>query len=211
MLLQEIMDEYRASARTEREKVDYSERLVRVFMENDDTQRQYYWKVAPFADWATSQGGSNADTGIDLVGTLSDGSGYVAIQCKFYALNHSIQKPDIDSFISAASIDLFSRLVIADTTLKELGRIDWSQCIRSGTVSLAPKKQLRKNQRDALREVQAGPGKRVLFMVPSLALMSQTVREWKNDSEYVFTAFTACFDLKVGRQGQGKGSHDRDL
>lgn len=255
MLLQDILDEYRASARTEREKGDYFERLVRVFMENDDTQRQYYSKVEPFADWATSQGWSNADTGIDLVGTLSDGSGYAAIQCKFYAPNHSIQKPDIDSFISAASNDLFARLVIADTTLKELGRntretldklskdwnrisvaeleasrIDWSQFIRSGTVSLAPKKQLRDHQRDALREVQAGlqtadrgklimacgtgktftglriaetlagPGKRVLFMVPSLALMSQTVREWKNDSEHPFTAFSACSDTKVGRR-----------
>ncbi|MBO9439663.1 DEAD/DEAH box helicase family protein [Sulfitobacter sp. KE29] len=224
-------------------------------MENDDTQRQYYSKVEPFADWATSQGWSNADTGIDLVGTLSDGSGYAAIQCKFYAPNHSIQKSDIDSFISAASNDLFTRLVIADTTLKELGRntretlgklskdwnrisvaeleasrIDWSQFIRSGTVSLAPKKQLRDHQQDALREVQAGleaadrgklimacgtgktftglriaetlagSGKRVLFMVPSLALMSQTVREWKNDSEDVFTAFSACSDSKVGRR-----------
>lgn len=255
MLLQDILDEYRASARTEREKGDYFERLVRVFMENDDTQRQYYSKVEPFGDWATSQGWSNADTGIDLVGTLSDGSGYAAIQCKFYAPNHSIQKPDIDSFISAASNDLFTRLVIADSTLKELGRnaretldklskdwnrisvaeleasrIDWSRFIRSGTVSLAPKKQLRDHQRDALRKVQAGletadrgklimacgtgktftglriaetlagPGKRVLFMVPSLALMSQTVREWKNDSEDVFTAFSACSDSKVGRR-----------
>ncbi len=255
MLLQDILDEYRASARTEREKGDYFERLIRVFLENDDTQRQYYSKVETFADWAKSQGWSNADTGIDLVGTLSDGAGYAAIQCKFYAPNHSIQKPDIDSFISAASNDLFTRLVIADTTHKELGRntqetldklskdwnrisvaelessrIDWSNFIRSGTVSLAPKKQLRDHQRDALREVQAGlktadrgklimacgtgktftglriaetlagPGKRVLFMVPSLALMSQTVREWKNDSEEVFTAFSACSDTKVGRR-----------
>ncbi|MFW2588136.1 DEAD/DEAH box helicase [Sagittula sp. SSi028] len=255
MLLQDILEEYRASARTEREKGDYFERLIRVFMENDDTQRQYYSKVEPFADWAASRGWSNTDTGIDLVGTLSDGSGFAAIQCKFYAPNQTIQKPDIDSFISASSNDLFTRLVIADTTHKELGRntqetldklskewnrisvaeleasrIDWSQFIRSGTVSLAPKKQLRDHQRDALREVQtgletadrgklimacgtgktftglriaetlAGPGKRVLFMVPSLALMSQTVREWKNDSENPFTAFSACSDTKVGRR-----------
>lgn len=181
MLLQDILNEYRASARTEPEKGDYFERLVRVFLENEDTQRQFYSKVETFADWATSQGWSNADTGIDLVGTLSDRTGYAAIQCKFYARNHSIQKPDIDSFISAASNDLFTRLAIADTTHKELGRntretldklsknwnrisiteleasrIDWSQFIRSGTVSLAPKKQLRDHQRDALREVRDG-------------------------------------------------------
>ncbi|WP_238937081.1 hypothetical protein [Sulfitobacter geojensis] len=36
MLQQDILDEYRASARTEREKGDYFERLVRVFLVNDD-------------------------------------------------------------------------------------------------------------------------------------------------------------------------------
>src|SRR5690606_20139835 len=101
-------------------------------------------------------GWSNIDTGIDLVAKLTDGTGYAAIQCKFYAPNHTIQKPDIDSFISAASNDLFTRLVIADTTRKEFGknaretldklskdwnrigiddleasRIDWSQFIRT--------------------------------------------------------------------------------
>ncbi|QLH15291.1 DEAD/DEAH box helicase [Paracoccus pantotrophus] len=254
MQLQELLDAYRQSARSEREKGDYFERLVRVFLENDDTQKQYYTEIMPFADWAKAQGWRNIDTGIDLVATLADGSGYAAIQCKFYAPNHSIQKPDIDSFISAASNDLFARLIIADTTRKEFGknaketldklskdwnrigineleasRIDWSQFIRTGTISLAPKKQLRDHQRDALQsviegfadadrgklimacgtgktftglriaETIAGKGKRVLFMVPSLALMSQTVREWKNDCQEGFTAFSACSDTKVGR------------
>lgn len=117
MQLQELLNAYRESARSEREKGDYFERLVRVFLENDDTQKQYYSEVVPFADWAKAQGWSKTDTGIDLVATLADGSGYAAIQCKFYAPNHSIQKPDIDSFISAASNDLFTRLIIADTNV----------------------------------------------------------------------------------------------
>ena len=50
-----------------------------------------------------------------------------------------------------------------------------------------------------IAETIAGKGKRVLFMVPSLALMSQTVREWKNDCQQDFTAFSACSDTKVGR------------
>lgn len=254
MLLNELLEAYRAASTNEREKGDYFERLVRLFLTHDDIQKQFYSAVVPFADWAKEQGWSNTDTGIDLVATLADGSGYAAIQCKFYAPNHSIQKPDIDSFISAASNDLFTRLIIADTTRKEFGRnasetldklskdwnrvgindleasrIDWSQFIRTGTISLAPKKQLRDHQRDALKEVMdglaeadrgklimacgtgktftglriaetmAGKGKRVLFMVPSLALMSQTVREWKNDCQEDFTAFSACSDTKVGR------------
>ena len=254
MQLQELLNAYRESARSEREKGDYFERLLRVFLENDDIQKQFYSQVVPFTEWANAQCWSKTDTGIDLVATLADGSGFAAIQCKFYAPNYSIQKPDIDSFISAASNDVFTRLVIADTTRKEFGknaketldnlskdwnrisineleasRIDWSQFIRTGNVSLAPKKQLRNHQIEALHEVSeglaeadrgklimacgtgktftglriaealAGKGKRVLFMVPSLALMSQTVREWKNDCQDEFTAFSACSDTKVGR------------
>lgn len=254
MQLRDLLDSYRQAARSEREKGDYFERVVRVFLEHDDAQKQYYSAVVPFAQWAKEQGWSKADTGIDLVATLADGSGYAAIQCKFYAPNHTIQKPDIDSFISAASNDLFTRLIIADTTQKEFGknasgtldklskdwnrisiseleasRIDWSQFLRTGTVSLALKKELRPHQRDALKavteglaqadrgklimacgtgktftglriaEALAGPGKRVLFMVPSLALMSQTVREWSNDRQQEFTAFSACSDVRIGR------------
>lgn len=255
MQLNELLEQYRASSQNEREKGDYFERLVRVFLENDDIQKQHFSAVVPFADWAKEQGWKNTDTGIDLVATLADGSGYAAIQCKFYAPNHVIQKPDIDSFISASSSDLFTRLIIADTTQRDFGRntqetlnnlskdwnrigindmaasrIDWSQFIRTGAISLAAKKTLKDHQREALKAVteglaeadrgklimacgtgktftslkiaeqMGGPGKRVLFMVPSLALMSQTVREWKNDAEQEFTAFAACSDKKVGRR-----------
>ncbi|MCA1285152.1 DEAD/DEAH box helicase [Salipiger bermudensis] len=254
MDLQGLLHAFRDAARSEREKGDYFERLIRVFLENDDIQKQYYSEVQTFSNWAKEHGWSNTDTGIDLVAKLADGSGYAAIQCKFYAPGHTVQKPDIDSFISAASNDAFTRLIIADTTSKEFGRnaketldklskdwnrigidqleasrIDWSQFIRTGTVSLAPKKELRDHQREALSAVEtglteadrgklimacgtgktftglriaeklAGPGKIVLFMVPSLALMSQTVREWKNDCQNDFTAFSACSDTKIGR------------
>lgn len=163
--LAEILEGYRQAARSEREKGDYFERLVRVYLQNDAVQKQFYKQVLPFADWAKANGWKGNDTGIDLVAELADEPGLVAIQCKFYAPSHSIQKPDIDSFISASANDLFTRLIIADTTQREFGRnaietldklskdwnrigiadleaspIDWSQFIRTGNVSLAPKK-----------------------------------------------------------------------
>ena len=51
-----------------------------------------------------------------------------------------------------------------------------------------------------IAEEFAGEGKMVLFMVPSLALMSQVVREWKNDAKNEFLAFSACSDKKVGNK-----------
>ncbi|ATG34594.1 putative helicase [Phaeobacter piscinae] len=255
MKIGEILDGFRAASRSEREKGDYFEDLVRLFLKNDNTQKQYYSEVWRFSDWASQNGWKGNDTGIDLVAELSDGSGFAAIQCKFYAPNHTIQKPDIDSFISAASNDTFARLVIVDTTLKDFGKnandtlknlskdwnrigisdleaspIDWAQFFRTGNISTGPKKELREHQQEALEAVQsglevadrgklimacgtgktftglriaetlAGRGKLVLFMVPSLALMAQTVTEWKNDCQTDFTAFSACSDAKVGQR-----------
>ena len=51
-----------------------------------------------------------------------------------------------------------------------------------------------------IAEAIAGPGKRVLFMLPSLALMAQTVSEWKTDCSADFTAFSACSDVQVGKR-----------
>lgn len=253
-LLNELLEKYRASARDTREKGDYFERLVKVFLEHDDTQKQFFSEVWTYPEWAKQKGWSTTDTGIDLVAKLADGTGYAAIQCKFYAPGHRIQKPDLDTFISASANDVFTRLIVVDTTRQEFGRnaqetldnlskewnrisvtdlessrIDWSKFIRTGTVSLAAKKELRSHQKDALdavvsglheadrgkmvmacgtgktftalriAETMAGPGKLVLFMVPSLALMSQTVREWKGDSQNDFTAYSACSDKKIGR------------
>nr|WP_245875736.1 DEAD/DEAH box helicase family protein [Puniceibacterium antarcticum] len=43
-------------------------------------------------------------------------------------------------------------------------------------------------------------GGRVLFMVPSLALMSQTVREWTNDTDTPLRSLAVCSDAQVGKR-----------
>lgn len=40
----------------------------------------------------------------------------------------------------------------------------------------------------------------ILFLVPSIALLSQTITEWKHFSQYGITAFAVCSDSMVGRQ-----------
>jgi predicted helicase len=115
------------------------------------------------------------------------------------------------------------------TDLRE-SRIDWTIFEARGEIVLAAKKTLMPHQSDALADVSgglavadrgkmimacgtgktftslkiaeaiAGKGKRVLFMVPSLALMSQTVREWTNDTETPIRAFAVCSDAHVGKR-----------
>lgn len=43
------------------------------------------------------------------------------------------------------------------------------------------------------------PNSHVLFLVPSIALLSQTLTEWKRDATNPFDAFAVCSDTKVGK------------
>lgn len=48
----------------------------------------------------------------------------------------------------------------------------------------------------------------VLFLVPSIQLLNQTLREWKQESEIPFRAFAVCSDTKVGKNAEDIGVHD---
>lgn len=57
---------------------------------------------------------------------------------------------------------------------------------------------------------QNGGHARVLFMVPSLALMSQSISEFSNEIEGPFHAYAVCSDSKVGREKK-RGGANADL
>ena len=258
--LRKVLETFRRNSSNETELGTYFEKLVKLYFEHDEIQKDLYSKVWTYSDWAIEHGYPSQDTGIDLVAENSDGDGLCAIQCKFYAEDNAITKKDIDSFVAKSSPAIFTRLILVDTSSQDLGRnalpvfenvnkewnriqleeleqsqIDWLTYVRENRVEFHAKKELRDHQIEALREVKdglsksdrgrlimacgtgktftslriaeeiAGKGKLVLYMVPSLALMSQTVREWKNDATDEFTAFSACSDKKVGKRS---GSDD---
>ena len=51
-----------------------------------------------------------------------------------------------------------------------------------------------------IAEAQAGVGKRVLFLVPSLSLLSQTLTEWTQESGVPLHSFAVCSDTDVGKK-----------
>lgn len=53
-----------------------------------------------------------------------------------------------------------------------------------------------------IAERQVQPGGSVLFLVPSIALLSQTLREWAAESDRPLRAFAICSDNKVGRNSE---------
>ena len=51
-----------------------------------------------------------------------------------------------------------------------------------------------------IAEQLAGTGGRVLYLVPSLTLMAQTVREWAQDANIPLRSFAVCSDSQVGKR-----------
>ncbi|AZF60358.1 type ISP restriction/modification enzyme [Pseudomonas sp. R11-23-07] len=112
----------------------------------------------------------------------------------------------------------------------ENSQIDWARYQPSKTPVLKEKKKLRDHQQTALNatkfgletasrgklimacgtgktftslkiaEQLAGRGKRVLFLVPSLSLLSQTLTEWTQESEIPLHSFAVCSDSDVGKK-----------
>lgn len=119
---------------------------------------------------------------------------------------------------------------IIDLFALEESQIDWAQYQPKAAPMLKPRKQLREHQQSALTAVEqgfaqaergklimacgtgktftalkiaervAGAGGRVLFLVPSLNLLSQTLTEWTQESATPLHSFAVCSDAEVGKK-----------
>lgn len=117
-----------------------------------------------------------------------------------------------------------------DLAALEQSQIDWSAYQPKTPVKLKPKKPIRDHQIRArsaaiqgletaergklimacgtgktytslkIAEARAGAGKRVLFLVPSLSLLSQTLTEWTQESDIPLHSFAVCSDHEVGKK-----------
>jgi predicted helicase len=112
----------------------------------------------------------------------------------------------------------------------ENSQIDWARYKPKAAPALKPKKTLREHQTTAVEQVLAGltqadrgklimacgtgktftslkiaetlagMGGRVLFLVPSLSLLSQTLTEWTQESTTPLHSFAVCSDSDVGKK-----------
>ncbi|WP_104133046.1 type ISP restriction/modification enzyme [Cryobacterium sp. M91] len=254
--IHDLLDEYAQMARDTREKGFLLERLVRAYLTTDPVWTARFEEVWLWQDWPGRDG--KVDTGVDLIAKERYGDGFCAIQCKFYAPTHSIDKGDIDSFFTASGKHPFTSRMVISTTDKwskhaadalvdqhvktwrvgvdELAQsdIDWSQySLAKPDELVAPtRKQLRPHQEEALADVAkgfktaargklimacgtgktftslriaesiVGAGGSVLFLVPSIALLSQTLKEWAAERTLPLRAFAICSDNKVGKYAE---------
>jgi len=109
-------------------------------------------------------------------------------------------------------------------------KVDWSQFAGTGNIVPAKRKTLYPHQQAALEAVNkglseadrgklimacgtgktltslriaedlVGTGGYVLYLVPSLALMAQSVEDWCTDAEVLLATFAVCSDTQVGKR-----------
>jgi predicted helicase len=116
--------------------------------------------------------------------------------------------------------------------------IDWNHFLVANRLGLKTQKQLRPHQKTALKDVLAGFKKNnrgqlimacgtgktytalkiaeklathngpVLFLVPSISLLSQTLREWAAEASVSLNSFTVCSDSKVSQKREDMSTYD---
>lgn len=116
MSVTDVMAEFATSTNSER-GTKFEELMVSYFQRDPMMAAQYdevmRWKYWPHR-------GTSPDVGIDLVAHDAEQDTWTAIQCKFYAPTHRLQKSDIDSFFTASGkrwdgISFTNRIIISTT------------------------------------------------------------------------------------------------
>ena len=233
------------------------ERLIKRYLSIDPLYKERFSDVWLWKEWTAGRTDFDAtDIGIDLVARESSGE-YCAIQCKCFAEDTRVTKPQIDSFISASAGKCFSRRILVHTggelgpnvhrTIKPLGSdfqvvgyghlasrpIDWPNLKQQQPEQLDYRQdlfELKPHQVEAFDDVVngfnewdrgklimacgtgktfaalriaeriAGIGGRVLYLVPSIGLFSQAMREWAEQQGVRHRYIGICSDSSAGKK-----------
>jgi predicted helicase len=253
----------------QRDRGTLFELLVTAYLKKEPMYARLFDKVWMLGDVPEEYGIPKKDTGVDLVARNRETGELIAIQCKYYAKETTIQKSHIDSFLNEVGKSYYAEGIIVTSTdkwssnandallnrdkniarigLSQLreSEIDWSQFSfeKPQTIALKSPKQPRSHQIPAIEAVVSefetvdrgklimapGTGKtytsmviaeemaekkngtfRVLYLVPSIQLLSQSLRGWTADSKYRedMDTFAVCSDRKVTKKTKGENEFE---
>ena len=179
--LDELLNRFSHESKSERDKGTSFELLAQHYLTYDNLQKSVYDKVWTHADWAREMGRDATDRGVDLVARRRDGSGFVAVQAKFYDKDAQLRNSDLSKFIANSTEPIFSSRILIETTDKELSTnaqklistqekpflhlkrkeleessIDWSSILNNLGVRQRSGKEPRAHQREALQRTLRG-------------------------------------------------------
>lgn len=258
-----IIDRFRREAWSERDKGFRFERLMQAYLKTTSLYAGRFEEVWLWSEFPCHDQFGGKDIGIDLVAKTFSGE-YWAVQCKCYADNSYITKPDVDTFLSTSGktfeVDgieyAFAQRLwisttnkwnsVAELTIKkqtpqvtrlnlidlEADDVDWEKLEHGlyGKASRPKPFAIMEHQQKAINRVHeyfkthdrgklimaCGTGKTftslkiaenetgnnglVLFLVPSIALLGQTLRAWSAQASIPIHAVCICSDGQVSQQ-----------
>jgi predicted helicase len=272
MSFNSILIKYREISFSEKDKGDRFERLMQAYLLTDPKYAYQFKNVWLWNEFPGKKDLGGSDTGIDIVAVTYDND-YWAIQCKCYQDTAIIDKPAVDSFLSASSREFkdenarttsFAQRLWISTTNKwgpnayetiknqnppvtrinltdlQDAPVDWEKLEQGihGEKGRAEKKKLyphvlevrdkvfdyfKYNERGRLI-MACGTGKTmtslkiaekqtdnkgiILFLVPSIALIGQTLKEWSSQSDERINPICICSDPEITRN---RTTGDQDL
>ena len=256
---QGVLNQLRESATSQYLIGNEFERLMKQYLSVDPLYKERFTDVYLWKEWAANRTEyDGVDTGIDLVARESNGE-YCAIQCKCFAEDTRVTKPQIDSFVAASAAEVFTKRILVHTgaelgpnvrrTIEPLGPnfqvigyghlagrpIDWPDLRRGVPEQLdyrIERFKLRDHQQKAFNDVIngfkdsdrgklimacgtgktftalriaeeiAGIGGRVLYLVPSIGLFSQAMREWAEQQGVQHRYIGICSDTSTGKKSE---------
>ena len=256
---QGVLSQLRESATSQYLIGNEFERLMKQYLSVDPLYKERFTDVYLWKEWAVLHTEYDAtDIGIDLVARESNGE-YCAIQCKCFAEDTRVTKPQIDSFVAASAAEMFTKRILVHTgaelgpnvrrTIEPLGAdfqvigyghlagrpIDWPDLRREVPEQLdyrIERFSLRPHQQKAFNDVIngfkesdrgklimacgtgktftalriaeeiAGIGGRVLYLVPSIGLFSQAMREWAEQQGVQHRYIGICSDTSAGKKNE---------
>jgi predicted helicase len=266
---EQILQEFRDKSFSERDKGYRFERLMQSFLKTYPIYSNLFTEIWLWNEFPSRNdfGAGGKDLGIDLVARTKDGD-YWAVQCKCYKEDARIDKPKVDTFLSASGrsfndtqeygkkVNFACRLWI-DTTINGFNNearisienqkpkvihfgyydlvnanVDWQKIYDGlyGKKAAVKKYDPKPHQQTAISDVHnylkandrgklimaCGTGKTftslriaeketgdngfILFLVPSIALLGQTLREWSDQCAKPIHAICICSDIAVSKK-----------
>ena len=103
---------------TQRDRGTLFEAIVTGYFKNEPMYSRLFEDVWMLKDVPEEYGIPKKDTGVDLVARNRDTGDLVAIQCKYYSKDTTIQKSHIDSFLNEVGKNYYAEGIIVSSTDK---------------------------------------------------------------------------------------------
>ena len=148
-----LLERFRVTARTEREKGTYFEKLVKLYLKQEPFYAdQYAEKGLAMGEWRPESvrrfsQDPGPDAGIDLVAESAEGELH-AIQAKFYAEDARVALADFGTFFTASSKKHFKRRIIVLTATRATGHLQEAWRDQSPPVTLVSLYDLERSKID---------------------------------------------------------------